>query len=571
MQVIRFLIGKGADANAMNKMGETPLSRTAVCGDLELAQLLIDNGAQPNRAIAPDQAPAILAMNCDHLHIVKLLGERGADVTLHLAACLGDVEKTQALLQSAGNLNARDERDRTALYIAACGGHQALAELLIKHGADVHARGEDELTPLHEAARRGHLAVAELLIDSGANVNAWARAHWTPLHEAAWQGHKDVVELLIARGAPVNARISRAVEEMDGPDYSTFYWSFGATPLHLAVKHPEVVKVLIAHGADVTVKNDRDETPAVWASDKQVVDLLIDAGADIDIHLAARVGHAEKVKELIDAGVDVNARDRYGDTPVSLAAVYGHADVVVLLALGGADLDAKHVSDVYSTITGFESPLYRAVELNHVDITRVLVTHGANMNIRDHMGRTLLHMAAYSGHARMVEMLLSHGADPKAKDESDKTPLDYAQEAGFVDIIQLLGGDVAKAKSGPYRAIITDPNEIQLFLDRFMSVDEVWTPDETQLAEFEAALRASRRRNAVLHDDMLMNLRRLHREYAGYTSKGTRYIVCNLVHGDLDEEPPVNCFTSRFSGARSTRGVIFDLDNGTFLDPDLLY
>jgi cytohesin len=531
LQVIRFLIGRGADVNAMNKDGETPLSRAARCGDLELVQLLADSGAKLSRASGPDRNLAILAMNRNHLDVAKFLVAQGADVTLHLAAYVGDLEKAKALIQN-GDVNAHDQVGQT---------------------------------PLHMAARTGQREMADLLLSNGADVNGQVEGGWTPLHEAARSGHENVAKLLIARGAVVNARMTPPEHETIRNDLHAPHAQVGTTPLHLAVNYPEVVKVLVANGADINAKDERDETPihlAATEGDKQVVDLLLAAGADIDLHLTADTGYVEKVKQLIAAGADVNARDNDARTALYLAVLRGHTDVVEALASSGADVNAEN-RDAYDQTPG-EAPLHKAAQLDDLDAARTLLAHGADIHICNWTDETPLHVAAYSGSTSVVEMLLSHGADPNAKGVDRRIALDYAQEAGFKDIVRLLGGDAGKAKSGPYRVTITDANAIQSFLGRSMNVDGVWTPDEGQLREFEVTLKTHLRERTTRYNELshvLMDLRRFHREYAGFVSKGKRFIACHLYVGNFDEKPLAN----RFSGPADKRWgfekVIFDVDN----------
>jgi cytohesin len=531
LEVVRLLIAKGADVNAMNRAGDTALSYAAQTGDLDLARLLMDSGARPNLTATPDGAPAILAMDRNHLDVAKFLVAQGADVTLHLAAYVGDLERARALIQGGNQVDERWSEGRTPLHMAACTGQRDIAELLISRGADVNAQDE---------------------------------GGWTPLHVAAWSGHENVVETLIARGAAVNARTLERDSERDGRSHYGAFIPVVTTPLHLAVKYPKVVKVLVANGADINAKDEHDETPidrAAAEGDRQVVDLLVAAGADISLPLAAEAGHLEKVKQLISAGTDVNARDKNGSTALCLAIRRGHADVVEALISSGADVNAENRG---SDILG-QAPLHTAARLDDLEIARILIAHGADIGTWDPSHGTALHIAAYSGSTSVVEMLLSHGADPNARTEDGRTALDFAKEAGFRDIIRLLGGDVTKAASGPYRATVTDANAIQSFLGRTMSVDEVWTPNDRQLKELDLTLKTYLRDKTTWnseYDDVLRDLGRFHREYAGFIRKGKRYIVCNLFTASPDEKPLAN----GFSGPGRRRWglgakVIFNVDN----------
>jgi ankyrin repeat protein len=206
------------------------------------------------------------------------------------------------------------------LHYAAQRGHKEIAELLISKGADVNAKGEDGWTPLHEAAWDDRKEIAELLISKGADVNAKNDIESTPLHHAAYYGHKEVAKLLIAKGADVNAK--------DG---------VGRTPLHKAVYygHKEIVGLLLTKGADVNAKGEgglnQGKTPLDWAIENkhtEIADLLRKHGgktgeqleaAKKSIHVAARYGTIEAIKQHLAAGTDVNAKDKYGRTPLDVA------------------------------------------------------------------------------------------------------------------------------------------------------------------------------------------------------------------------------------------------------------
>ena len=134
---------------------------------------------------------------------VNAKDEEGA-TPLHYAATK---EITELLIANGADVNAKDDDGWTPLYFGVAVGDKESVELLIGKGADVNAKEVDGWTPLFFAAGEGHKEVVELLIAEGANVNAKDDNEWTPLHNAAWEGHKEVVELLIAEGVDVNAII----------------------------------------------------------------------------------------------------------------------------------------------------------------------------------------------------------------------------------------------------------------------------------------------------------------------------------------------------------------------------
>jgi len=100
-----------------------------------------------------------------------------------------------------------------------------------------------------------------------------------------------------------------------------------------------------------------------------------------------------------------------------------------------------------------------------------------------------------------------------------------------------------------------------------MNVDAIWSPDEPQLNEFEAAFRRHIEDIPVRgeRESVLAHMRRLHREYAGFIHEGTRCIVCRLREGDLDEKPPDNHFTSPIGEFWFITKVTFDVVNRTIL------
>ena len=194
-----------------------------------------------------------------------------------------------------------------------------------------------------------------------------------------------------------------------------------------------------------------------------IIATLAFAGCTPDLHKAAREGDADRVRELLDAGADVNVRNadkqRLQYTPLHYAAYYGHLEIAEILISRGADLDAE--DPAYST------PLYLAAEQGHPKVVEFLVSKGAEVNVKSNAwGYTPLHRAAWGPVARrfgqgaetfgadpeedykeIVAFLIAKGAEINARDNDGKTPLDQAITSGKKEIIALLnkhGGKTGK-------------------------------------------------------------------------------------------------------------------------------
>jgi ankyrin repeat protein len=162
------------------------------------------------------------------------------------------------------------------------------------------------------------------------------------------------------------------------------------------------------------------------------------------LHVAARQGHADIVKLLLDAGADVNPPDRLAATPLHLATQYGHEKVVKLLVSAGANVEARRNGDM--------TPLHLGSSHGRFSTVKLLLEGGAKVHARAANGWTPLHFAASNGHVNVARLLLSQGAALEAATDDGSTPLHFAVSAGHADVAELLlsrGADVdAAAKDG---------------------------------------------------------------------------------------------------------------------------
>jgi len=150
---------------------------------------------------------------------------------------------------------------------------------------------------------------------------------------------------------------------------------------------------------------------------------------------AAAAGECPRVRELLAAGADRNARDAEGATPLMLAAHAGHLDVVRALIDAGADVNATDERGWGALAKAVYNP---ELDRGFADVVEALVGAGANPEAPIGYGIRPLMLAAGYGETAVVEALLKAGADVLARNDGGLTALMMVKEKFYVDVINLL-------------------------------------------------------------------------------------------------------------------------------------
>ena len=332
----------------------------------------------------------------------------GGQTPLISAVEKGQLKVAAYLLDHDANVNGRlGGTGDTPLIAAADAGQKGMVELLLSHGADINSRGGNGDTALHRAAFRGFEAVTKTLLAHHADVNAPGSNDGTPLMAAAIYDQAKIVQMLLAAGADPNIK-----------DAS------GDTPLSGAAHvSPKIVKMLLAAGANPNSTDNLGRAPlsfAAQAGSSNALKILLSAKADpnagtVDAPLLCAVGQQDTTSAelLLQAGANPNVKsvirghfkNFHTDghyTPLWTAVCENQLPMVQMLL--------KYKADPNDSQTDNRPVIFSA--LDKPDIIQALLGAGADPNITNDNGRTLLSFAAEDDSPEAVSSLLAARADP---------------------------------------------------------------------------------------------------------------------------------------------------------------
>ncbi|XP_068118067.1 caskin-2 isoform X2 [Hyperolius riggenbachi] len=242
---------------------------------------------------------------------------------LHHAALSGNSELLLLLLETQAAVDIKDGNGMRPLHYAAWQGQPEPVRLLLRAAASVNAASNDGQIPLHLAAQYGHYEVSETLLQHQSNPCHVNKARKTPLDLACEFGRVKVVQLLLNSHLCVSL-LEGTTKDPTDPNFTT--------PLHLAAKngHREVIRLLLQAGIEINKVTKMGTA----------------------LHEASLCGKTEVVKMLIENGIDVNIRNTYNQTALDIVnqftTTHASTDIKQLLREASGILKVRALKDFWN-------------------------------------------------------------------------------------------------------------------------------------------------------------------------------------------------------------------------------
>ena len=411
LATVRTLLAAGAKATVANRYGVTPLHEAATVGNAAMVSALLRAGAEADAVYGDGETPLMIASRTGSLDAVKALLERGAKVNaveqfrgqsaLILAANENHAAVVQALIDAGANVNARTKE-------------YAFQKLTGGAGGIIHDRAQGGLTALILAARQGARESGEALIAAGADIDAVEPQYqFSALQTAIFNGQYAFAKLLIQKGANVNDGSLYVTMEMR--NLAAYSNRPNPAESDAGVTHLDVANLLLEKGADPNAAYTKTIPPRQAQGN-----INVPLGGTA-LYRAVRAVDLAAVKLLVERGAKPGLAIKDGSTPVMAAAGLG--------APRGGDEEVTEAGD----------------RNDPVDVLKVLVASGADVNAVNDAGMTALHYAAQRGSDRIIQYLAQQGAQFDVKNKQGRTPADFARGRTAALVAELSGAPAPAA------------------------------------------------------------------------------------------------------------------------------
>lgn len=410
-QIVQYLIRHNANINDLDSYGNHAIHYAAMQEDVEIMQLLLDQGVEIDLPYFDGATPIMIA------------ARKGLSKMFHF------------LLEAGASSKVKDKSDLNLAHYAASGGSLEILRTVRDIAVDLNHIAEQDAnnTPLFYAALTGHSACYDYLIRHGANSDYWNRAGWHIVHAAAQGGNLEILQKLadddipfdlVQRNEAKNTPLFIAMSHYKYPAFERLLDASvsvdgvggdGYSPLHLAVKLNNLFFLLLlldhTERIDARTEDDYQDTP---------------------IMLAAMFGAESCFEALLSKGADVSIKNKNGWSCLHAACQSGNTHIIDYLIQEGLNINAKAEYDLLKT------PLHIAAQYGHFNAVKYLIRAGAEFKCIDDLGWGVQHYAAASGNLSILAKLRALGTDFTQPTAQGETPESIAAENDHQEALQFI-------------------------------------------------------------------------------------------------------------------------------------
>ena len=442
---VRSLLAQKVDVNAPQGDGTTALHWAAYKDDVEMAKMLLAVEAS-----------------------VKAVTRIGAITPLFMASKNGSAPMIEILLKAGADSNATDDHGTSALMTAAASGSTDAVKMLIDHGADVNAKEgtHGQTAHMFEAALNRDAAI-KMLLEHGADPSITTKPVKLPPPAARFDDGNPVPEAKEEKPAATPGKES-ATDQKAALDALATSLGFKSA-VYAAGKSEDAPADLKTMVQKLSAKVDEMEKRLPGDKSKgedgnnSMYGIIrergtLDMGGLTALLYAARDGHMEAAKALLEGGANINEVSASEKTsPLVMATMNGHFDLAKLFVDWGADPNLSNtqgLTALYAAVDlqwapkgWFPAPGVGQEKTTYLDLMKALLGTGTNPNARitkklwfrsfgdhswvDTAGATAFWRAAQSSDVDAMRLLVDHGADPEIPTNHGTTPLMAAAGIGW--------------------------------------------------------------------------------------------------------------------------------------------
>ncbi|KAM5314416.1 transient receptor potential cation channel subfamily A member 1 isoform 2-T2 [Glossophaga mutica] len=417
--------------NKCDDANPSPLHCAAEEGHVELMEMILNDSS------------------CEVLNVMDHYG----NTPLHWAARKNQVESVKFLLNKGANPNLRNISMMAPLHLAVQGMHNEVVKVLTEHSStNVNLEGENGNTAVLIACSKDNSEALQILLKNGAKPCTSNKWGYFPVHKAAFSGAKKCMEILLKYGEE---------HGFNRQAHINFVTNRKASPLHMAVQSGdlEMIKMCMDNGAQLELMENGKCTALHFAATQgatEIVKLMITSysgtgdivnsvggNQETMLHRASLFDHHELADYLISAGADINSTDSEGQSPLLLATASASWNTVNLLLSKGAQVDIKdHLGRNFLHLTvqqpyGLKNLQPKFMQMQHI---KKLVMD------EDNDGCTPLHYACRQGVPVSVNNLLGFNVSIYSKSKDKQSPLHFAASYGRINTCQRLLQDLSDTR-----------------------------------------------------------------------------------------------------------------------------